>query len=192
MLPSATLSRLRSLLSSHCACSPFLSSHAWVPALNASLQSCPFTTAFVRRHSDCIENLRSRFFDAITGFELPCRTNYHFPPPGGSTQRKTIVNSWVRCLENSQTIINYQVWLPTANCRKWSNSDCLSRTVYNTNQYICIFKFISSCFYNVNIISPTKVSWKSHFSNRATFTTWRPHNLSVWSVCEPIEHYFIM
>ena len=189
MLPSATLSRLRSLLSSHCACSSLLSSHAWVPALNASLQSCPFTRVFVRRHSDCIENLHSRLFDAITGFfqifELPCRANYHFPPPGGSNQRKTIVNSWVRCLENSQTV-NYQVWLRTANCRKWSNSDCLCRTVNSTNQYICIFKFISSCFYNVNIISPTKVSWKSHFSNRATFTTGRPHNLSVWSVCEPI------
>ena len=179
MLPSATLSRPRSLLSSHCACSSLLSSHAWVPALNANLQSCPFTRAFVRRHSDCIENLRPRFFDAITGFfqifELPCRANYHFPPPGGS----------IRCLENSQTV-NYEVWLPTANSRKWSNSDFLSRTVYNTNQYICIFKFISSCFYNVNIISPTKVGWKSHFSNRATFTTGRPHNLSVWSVCEPI------
>ena len=149
MLPSATLSRLRSLLSSHCACSSLLSSHAWVPALNANLQSCPFTRAFVRRHSDCIENLRPRFFDAITGFfqifELPCRANYHFPPPGGSNQRKTIVNSWVRCLENSQTV-NYEVWLPTANCRKWSNADCLSRTVYNTNQYICIFKLLVLVF----------------------------------------------
>ena len=189
MLHAATLSCLRSLLSSHCACSFLLSSHAWVPALNASLQSCPFTRVFVRRHSDCIKNLRSRLFDAITGFfqifELLCRTNYHFPPPGGSNQRKTIVNSWLCCLENSQTV-NYQVWLPTANCRKWSNSDCLSRTVYNTNRYICIFKFISSCFYNVNMISPTKVSWKSHFSNRATFNTGRPHNLSVWYDCEPI------
>ena len=109
MLPSATLSCLRSLLSSHCAYSSLLSSHAWVPSLNASLQSCPFTRAFVRTHSDCIETLRPRFFDAITGFfqifELPCRANYHFPPPGGSNQRKTIVNSWVRCLENSQTVI---------------------------------------------------------------------------------------
>ena len=33
------------------------------------------------------------------------RANYHFPPPGGSNQRKTIVNSWVRCVENSQTVI---------------------------------------------------------------------------------------
>ena len=109
MLHAATLSCLRSLLSSLCACSSLLSSHAWVPALNASLQSCPFTRVFVRRHSDCIENLRSRLFDAVTGFfqifELPCRANYHFPPPGGSNQRKTIVNSWVRCLENSQTVI---------------------------------------------------------------------------------------
>ena len=109
MLPSATLGRLHSLLSSHCACPSLLSSYAWVPALNANLQSCPFTRAFVRRHSDCIENLRSRLFDAITGFfqifELPCRANYHFAPPGGSNQRKTIVNSWVRCVENSQTVI---------------------------------------------------------------------------------------
>ena len=31
-------------------------------------------------------------------------------------QRKTIVNSWERCLENNQMIINFG--FPTVNCRK--------------------------------------------------------------------------
>ena len=151
MLPSATLSCLRSFLSCHCACSSLLSSHAWVPALKASLQSCPFKRAFVRRHSDCIENLRPRFFDAITGFfqifELPCRANYHFPPPGDSNQRTIIVNSWVRCLENSQN--SYQVGFP----QQIAGNDHI-QIVYprrsTTRINISVFlKFISSCFYNV-------------------------------------------
>ena len=44
-----------------------------------------------------------------------------------------------------------QLWLPTENRRKW-----------------LLVMYISSGFYNVNIISTTKVSWTIHFFNRAT------------------------
>ena len=50
-----------------------------------------------------------------------------------------------------QLLKKSQLWLPTENSRKW-----------------LLVMYISSGFYNVNIISTTKVSWTINFSNRAT------------------------
>ena len=136
MLPSAVCA-----LSSHPPAHAPLSSP---PTPECLPQSSPFTRVFVRRHSDCIENLSSRLFDAITGFfeifELLCRASCHFPPPGGSNQRTAIVNSWVRCLENSQTAIK------SGFPQQIAGNDQIE-IVYpgrsaTRNRYICIVKFI--------------------------------------------------
>ena len=61
-----------------------------------------------------------------------------------------------------------QLWLPTENRRKW-----------------LLVMYISSGFYNVNIISTTKVSWTTHFFNRATL-----HNQQSWS--KRLGHLFTL
>ena len=61
-----------------------------------------------------------------------------------------------------------QLWLPTENRRKW-----------------LLAMYISSGFYNVNIISTTKVSWTIHFFNKATL-----HNRQSWS--KRLGHLFTL
>ena len=82
------------------------------------------------------------------------------------------------------------------------------------NIYICIFMFISFCFYNVNIISQRKVSWKRPFSNgeHRLFWEWtsrarvlaiisqqahacwelRNWSLPTWLVCEHFIQIYCM
>ena len=63
-----------------------------------------------------------------------------------NNQRKTIVNSWVRCLENNQIVINSN--FPTVNCGKYRNSDYKYTILVLETQYLscCLLHFIDSYF----------------------------------------------
>ena len=67
MLPSAVCA-LSSHPTAHAPLSSLLSSHAWVPALNASLQSCPFTRVFVGIDIQTVLKTFVQDSDAISGF----------------------------------------------------------------------------------------------------------------------------
>ena len=85
----------------------------------------PFGTGLVRH---CPQGLLSPFFTFLRSIYFSARLDFSSSPlsaPGSPrmreswcerNQRKTIVNSWVRCLENNQLVITSA--FPTVNFRK--------------------------------------------------------------------------
>ena len=79
------------------------STFAWTFNCNMNLKNSSVKISnYIERH--CLDTFRSTILSKIG------------PDILSDNQRKTIVNSWERCLENNQMIINSG--FPTVSCRK--------------------------------------------------------------------------